>query len=185
MHFRENDVRLYDGSEKWHSAKWRFEKKTFGKMTIRENDLRLNYVSRNWRSAKYRFEKNDIRHYIVSVISLFGNMKIRPTDIRRHDESVKWLFGKMMWPPINSTPKNVHWVKTLQMLKLVRQSAVLNEKSTLKTRHAEKSTQKTLHQKLKCWVFGVFGFESYDVQHIFYLYFRYWHLDINHGLTEL
>ena len=57
MQFQENDIRLHDDSGKWLSAKRRFEKKTFGQMTIRENDFRLTDVSGKRRSAKYRFDE--------------------------------------------------------------------------------------------------------------------------------
>ena len=64
MTIREKDIRHNDESGIWHSVKWRFEKKTFGKMTIRKNDFQLNDVSQNCRSAKYRFEK--MIFYIIS-----------------------------------------------------------------------------------------------------------------------
>ena len=95
MRFRENDLRLNDDSGKWHSAKKRFERKTFVKMTFRENDFRLNDVSRNWRSAEYLFEKMifDIiyfRQLHYSGIWWFDQLTFDVITFRENNESGKW-----------------------------------------------------------------------------------------------
>ena len=127
MYFWENDVRLNDDSEKWQSGECRSEEKTFGWMSIRgkdirQNDFRLNNVSWNWRSAKssrYRFDSRKW-YYIVSVIALFGNMTIRPTDIRRHDVSGKWcvpewLLYKFYLKHLGLQPNQSKWVFNFQI----------------------------------------------------------------------
>ena len=70
---------------------------TFVWTTIRENDVRLNNNS-----------ENVIRHYEVSLIRRFGYVTMRSNDFRQfffgkiafrqNDDSMKWRFGKMMWP---------------------------------------------------------------------------------------
>ena len=61
-------------------------------MTIRDDDFWLNVAKLTL--GYIPILENDIRHYVVSLISLLGNMMVRPTDIRRHDASEKWGIGE-------------------------------------------------------------------------------------------
>ena len=87
IQFRQNNVRTNDVSGKRRSAERRFVKMTFGWTTIR---------------------KNVVRHYEVWLIRRFGQMtfgnffsakqRFGKISFRQNDDSMKWRFGKIMWP---------------------------------------------------------------------------------------
>ena len=73
MTIRENNFQLNDVSEKWRSAKYRFDKMTFDIIPFRQC-----YYSEIWR---------------------FEQLTLDDMTFRQNDDSMKWRFGEMMSPP--------------------------------------------------------------------------------------
>ena len=71
---------------------------TFGYTTIRENNVRLNNDLEKCRSALWSCDNSTIRSnyvwwYFFSATQPFGKITFR-----QNNDSLKWCFGKMMWP---------------------------------------------------------------------------------------
>ena len=116
---RWNDVLLYTISAKWRSAndvsgerrsaERRFVKITFGWTTIREHDVRLNNDSEKCHSALWSLANSTIQPCDDSVKWLSAK-RFDKIVFRQNDDSMKWRFGKMMWPPIFCTRIFSIWV---------------------------------------------------------------------------
>ena len=96
-------IRQNDDSWKWRLAIRRFRKITFGRTTIRKNVVRHYNLSVIRQFGYVTIRLNYVRWCFFFRWQRFGNMTFR-----QNNDSVKWRFGKMMWPQVIH-----HWLSSL------------------------------------------------------------------------